>query len=212
MLTVKQTSQYQFKLAVAVPAVYWSENSAVGFERLDALNAIAVAAEKMPVVMIENLIAVPAPAVASVCVIAETAVVEQAGVAVDEQKRQMDVVELQQQVTLAAVCSAMIVEQQQRHSAAPEAEKQTTAHQNQIMVAMVLLNLSIGQWHEEVAADLAAGLMYANSATVIKKSVVVAGLVAGKMANVEVIEVVSASETVSDRRADFVLPMGQWST
>lgn len=76
------------------------------------------------------------------------------------------------------------------------------------MVAMVLLNLSIGQWHEEVAADLAAGLMYANSATVIKKSVVVAGLVAGKMANVEVIEVVSASETVSDRRADFVLPMG----
>jgi len=121
----------------------------------------------------------------------------------------MDVVELQQQVTLAAVCSAMIVEQQQRHSAAPEAEKWTTAHSNQIMVVMVLLNpQSIGQWHEEVAADLAAGLMYANSVTVIKKSVVVAGLVAGKMANVEVIEAVSASETVSDRTADFVLPMG----
>lgn len=56
-------------------AVYWSENSAAGFERLDELNAIAVAAEKMPVVMIESLIAVPAPAVASVCEIAEMVVV-----------------------------------------------------------------------------------------------------------------------------------------
>lgn len=54
---------------------YWPGNSAADFERLVAVNEIVVAAEKMPVVMIESLIAMPVPAVASAHVIAEMAVV-----------------------------------------------------------------------------------------------------------------------------------------
>lgn len=54
---------------------YWPGNSAADFERLVAVNEIVVAAEKMPVVMNESLIAMPVPAVASAHVIAEMAVV-----------------------------------------------------------------------------------------------------------------------------------------
>lgn len=98
--------------------------------------------------------------------------------------------------------------QQLRHSAAPEAEKLAIAHLNQIVVVKVLLNPRSVGLYEGVADDLVAGLMYANSVSVTRMTVFVAGLVAGKMANVGVIEVASASERISDQRVEFVLSMG----